>query len=98
MDVLIRPFNDGYFSVNFPGKFNEALLNAVRKVPDRRWNNEHKLWLIPNKQQTLDTLLHNFYETGQFSEKTAEPSENVDITEKQKEEHERLERDRKRHV
>ena len=91
MDVLIRPFNDDYFSVNFPGKFNEALLNAVRNVPDRRWNNEHKLWLIPNNQKTLDILLRNFYETGQFSEKTAEPSENVYITEKQKEEHERLE-------
>lgn len=91
MDVLIRPFNDDYFSVIFPGKFNEALLNAVRNVPDRRWNNEHKLWLIPDRQKTLDTLLHNFYETGQFNEKTDESSENVYITEKQKEEHELLE-------
>ena len=90
MDVLIRPFNDDYFSVNFPGKFNEALLNAVRTVPDRRWNNEHKLWLIPNSEVTKDTLLYNLYKTGQFSEKTDEPSENIYITEKQKEEHKRL--------
>ena len=90
MDVLIRPFNDDYFSVSFPGKFNETLLNAVRTVPDRRWNNEHKLWLIPNSEVTKDTLLYNLYKTGQFSEKTDEPSENVYITEKQKEEHKRL--------
>lgn len=43
MDVLIKPFNDDYFSVNFPGKFNEVLLNAVCNVPDRRWNNEQKI-------------------------------------------------------
>lgn len=89
MDVLIKPFNDDFFSVNFPGKFNEVLLNAVRNIPDRRWNNEQKIWLIPNSEAAKQALLENLYETGEFSDKAA-GSENVYISEKQKEEHEKL--------
>ncbi|MCR5698741.1 MAG: integron integrase [Treponemataceae bacterium] len=67
MTVHVKPFNEQYFSVHFPDGFNEKMLNAVRAVPGRKWNNEKKLWLIPNTQVSNDALLKNLYELGDFN-------------------------------
>ncbi len=67
MTVHVKPFNEQYFSVHFPDGFNEKMLNAVRAVPGRKWNNEKKLWLIPNTQASNDALLKNLYELGDFN-------------------------------
>ena len=84
MTVLIKPFNKDFLSVSFPDFFNNELLNAVRSLPERKWNNEEKVWLVPQNQKSIDQLLENIYETNLFNvddvgkkgdEKKAEPIE-----------------------
>ena len=67
MNIHIKPHNENYFSVQFPCGFNQAILDSVRKVPQRKWLNEEKLWLIPDNQQAVEVLLQNLYETGLFN-------------------------------
>ncbi|MCR5612871.1 integron integrase [Treponema sp.] len=75
MTVLIRPYDKNYFSVSFPDSFNENVLNAVRIIPHRIWNNEKKIWLIPDTQSAKRLLLENLYSTGEFCfEKSKIPS------------------------
>ena len=74
MTVHVKPFNKQYFSVHFPDGFNEKMLNAVRAVPGRKWNNEKKLWLIPNTQAANDALLKNLYGIGDFNVQIQETS------------------------
>ena len=61
MIVSIKPYNNQYFSVSFPEKFNEKMLNAVRNVPGRVWEGNEKLWLIPDQENTKKILLENLY-------------------------------------
>ena len=67
MTVFIKPFNEKYFSVSFPEKFNDTILNAVRTVPNRIWNNEQKIWLVPSNQNAMNLLLENIYGTNLFN-------------------------------
>ena len=66
MKVNIKPYDRQYFSVEFPYGFDHKLLDAVRSVPGRRWNNEKKLWLIPNNAQSKKILLENLSKTAEF--------------------------------
>lgn len=86
MTVHVKPFNEQYFSVHFPDEFNEKMLNAVRAVPGRKWNNEKKLWLIPNTQVANDALLKNLYGIGDFNVKIQETSVGSKIPSKETEE------------
>ncbi|MCQ2579200.1 MAG: phage integrase N-terminal SAM-like domain-containing protein [Treponemataceae bacterium] len=70
MNVEIKPFDDKSFSVGFPSGFNQNLLNAVKKVESRIWNDEKKLWLVPNNQKSADKLLQNLYSLGIFNIQT----------------------------
>ena len=36
-DILISDFDEHYFKVDFPGRFNQKMLDAVRAVPGRIW-------------------------------------------------------------
>ena len=67
MNIYIKTHNENYFSVQFPCGFNQAILDSVRKVPQRKWLYEEKLWLIPDNQQAVEVLLQNLYETGLFN-------------------------------
>ena len=67
MNIYIKTHNENYFSVQFPCGFNQAILDSVRKIPQRKWLNEEKLWLIPDNQQAVEVLLQNLYETGLFN-------------------------------
>ena len=67
MTVLIKPFDKDFLSVSFPDFFNTELLNAVRSLPDRKWNNEERVWLVPQNQKSIDLLLENIYETNLFN-------------------------------
>ena len=44
-DILISNFDEDFFKVDFPERFNDEMLDAVRKTPGRRWNKEKLLWL-----------------------------------------------------
>lgn len=62
MNIYIKPHNENYFSVQFINGYNQQLLDCVRKLPKRKWNNEEKLWLIPDNQQAMDQLLQNIFD------------------------------------
>ncbi len=67
MKIEIKPYDDTYMAVSFPEGFNLALLNSVRSIPERIWNNDEKLWLVPNTQGALNQLKNNLFETGLFN-------------------------------
>ncbi len=67
LNILISDFDGQYFKVDFLGQFNKQMLDAVRNVPGRRWNNDEKLWLIPNNKVASNELLRNIYATGLFN-------------------------------
>ncbi len=66
-DILISDFDEFFFKVDFPERFNEAMLDAVREVPGRVWNQEERLWLIPFSKTAASQLLKNIYATGLFN-------------------------------
>ena len=66
-DILIGDFDEDFFKVDFPCRFNGAMLDAVRKVPGRIWNQEKRLWLIPCNKTVASQLLSNIYATGLFN-------------------------------
>ena len=66
-DILISDFDEHYFKVDFPGQFDKKMLDAVRKVPGRIWNQKKRLWLIPCNKTAASQLLSNIYATGLFN-------------------------------
>ena len=66
-DILISDFDEDFFKVDFPERFNEAMLDAVRSVPGRIWNQEKRLWLIPYNKTATSQLLNNIYTTGLYN-------------------------------
>jgi len=68
-EILISDFDEKYFKVDFPGHFNEQMLQAVRTLPGRRWNNDEKFWLIPDNKAAVNQLMKNIYATGLFNVK-----------------------------
>lgn len=89
MTICIKPFNEKYFSVQFPNGFDQKMLNVARSIPNRKWNNEKKLWLIPNTKEASQMFLKNLYELGSFNFpifKNPAPADNPpEETEEQKE-------------
>ncbi len=67
MKIEIKPYNDSFIAVSFPEGFNTGLLNSVRTIPKRIWNNDEKLWLVPNTQDSINQLKMNVYNTGLFN-------------------------------
>ena len=67
MQVLIRPYGSSDFSVLFLSGFTESVLNAIRKIPKRRYEPEKRIWILPASQRCIDLLLHNLYLTGFFT-------------------------------
>ncbi len=74
MTINIRPHTGSKIAVSFSEGFSSEVLNAVRKIPNRQWNNEQKAWLIPDTQSAIDALLNNLYETGLFSPQLPVPT------------------------
>ena len=69
-DIIIRPFDDLYFCVDFAGQFDNTMLNAIRNVPGRIWNQELKIWMLlcnTPDNNTVKTLLKNLYKTGIYN-------------------------------
>lgn len=67
MNILIKPYSINFFSVSFPNNFNVQILNAVRTVENRIWNDTKKIWLIPTDQKSINNLLANIYKTNLFN-------------------------------
>ena len=43
------------------------MLEAVRNISGRRWNNDEKNWLLPHNQTVVNQLLKNLYKTELFN-------------------------------
>ena len=67
MDVLIKSHDQNSLSVTFPCGFTTAMLNAVRSVPGRRWNDLKKAWILPDSRETVSALLASLLATGLFT-------------------------------
>lgn len=78
MNILIKPYSINFFSVSFTDKFNSQILNAVRTVENRIWNDTKKIWLIPSNQKSINNLLANIYKTKLFNADT-ESSERLSL-------------------
>ena len=71
-DILISDFDEHYFKIDFPGRFNQKMLDAVRAVPGRIWNQEVKIWMLPlerlnSGKGSACTLLEKLYATGLYN-------------------------------
>lgn len=42
---LTLGYEDGYITVSFP--YNPKALKVIKKVPERRWDGNEKVWLLP---------------------------------------------------
>ena len=67
MNISIKPYADNKLSVSFPQGFTPPVLDAVRNVPGRWWNNDEKIWMIPDTKAAANQLLQNIYATGLFN-------------------------------
>ena len=67
MNISIKSYDDSNFSVKFLDGFSTSVLNAVRNVPGRQWDDKNKIWLIPDNQKAADQLLQKIFETGLFN-------------------------------
>jgi len=61
----------GALSVSFA--FDTKILSAVKKVPGRRWEPDFGVWLIPDTQTAVDSLLEALYESGRCNLTPARP-------------------------
>jgi len=64
MEVLIRGGGKGVLEVSFP--FQPELVEAVRRIPGRRWDRQRKLWLIPDDRTSGEHLMNSLFRTGLF--------------------------------
>lgn len=65
MTVSIIGVSASMLSINFSRDL--TVLQAVRRVPGRRWDPYNGAWLIPNRQAAIDQLFEELFRTGKFS-------------------------------
>lgn len=85
MDILIKPYDENNFCVKLSAGFDKVLLNAVKAVPGRRFDNEQKVWVCPNNLFAIEKLFSTLYATKLFNcnselfiEKKKKESENIE--------------------
>ena len=47
MDITTTPINHQTTAIQLPDGFTQQMLDIVRSIQGRRWDNTHKYWLIP---------------------------------------------------
>ena len=67
MTISINPYDESKFAVSLLDGFTRPVLDAVRNIPGRWWNNDKKIWLIPDNKASVNRLLQNLYTTGLFN-------------------------------
>ena len=76
MQVLIQPYGKSEISLSFLSGFTEPVLNAVRRLPNRMYEPSQRIWIIPDSQECIDSLLQNLYLTGLFTYENANENQN----------------------
>lgn len=67
MTIIIKSHNNRNLSLSLMNGFNQRVLNAIRNIEGRWWDNERKIWLIPDTKKTVEELLDNLYKTEEFN-------------------------------
>jgi len=67
MKIFIKAYDRGNFLVQFVDGFSGPMLDAVRAVPGRRWNEEKKSWILPANQGAVNVFLQRLFECGGFN-------------------------------
>lgn len=67
MTLYIKSYDEKNLSVGFPDGFNQEMLSAVKKVYGRKWDQDRKVWVIPDRKNSVQCLLNNLYETKLFN-------------------------------
>ncbi|MFA6508693.1 MAG: integron integrase [Treponemataceae bacterium] len=65
MIVTIRADTPGKLKVFIP--FDPILVEAMRRLPNRFWDPDRKIWLIPDTREHLNALLTTLHGTGLFT-------------------------------
>ena len=60
-------------------QYNQEIIELVKQVPGRRWNNDDKIWTIPKSH--LGMLINQFKGTVYESQVNIVSSENINVTE-----------------
>lgn len=55
---------NGLLRLSMP--YDSRVVNAIRRVPGRRWDAESKVWVLPDSQKHVDALLGELWNTGLF--------------------------------
>ncbi|MDA3886600.1 MAG: hypothetical protein PF638_13490, partial [Candidatus Delongbacteria bacterium] len=50
--------NENKFKLNF--KYNTFIVNSIKKIPGRIWDNELKCWIIPKNENIKEELQNIF--------------------------------------
>ncbi len=64
--MTISISGDGNRSLLVRAPYNEAVVKALRGIPNRSWSAEKKLWIIPDTPFHGDLLLSSLFSTGLF--------------------------------
>lgn len=64
VQIRIRLIED-HIEVAFP--YEQSVVEAVKRVPGRRWDPGRRVWRIPATPIEADALLRSLWETGMFS-------------------------------
>jgi site-specific recombinase XerD len=71
MKVEIKNKNEKLLQVKFP--YDDAIISAVRKVPNRKWDFKEKVWLIPNNDSCMQLFLGELYKLKRFNIPDTDP-------------------------
>lgn len=64
MEIVIKNYDDKHLCIGFSDGFDWKILNAIRNVVGRFYNEKRKLWIIPDTQKCGKQLLENLFESG----------------------------------
>jgi len=65
MTITIAGNDKGQLSITIP--YDKAIITAIKKVSDYRWDSERKAWVFPDTQGHADLVLRVLFATGLFS-------------------------------
>ena len=67
MTIIIKSYDNKKLSVSLLNGFSQNVLNVIRNIEGRWWDNERKIWQIPDSKKTVEELLDNLYKTEEFN-------------------------------
>lgn len=82
MEIILRSYDNGHFCVGFSGGFDWKIVNAIRGVNGRFYNEQTRLWVIPDTKECGQQLMKNLFSTGLFNYQKQEQKHEINKEEK----------------